>query len=82
MSKTEAEKELKITKESFKDFVQRYEKNPQKAHKDLDQCEIVDPDEHVDEEVSTFSTAATSQPWKSTELHNRHPGIRFDCHLD
>ena len=40
MSTTEAEEELWITKESFKDFTQRYEKNPQKVHKDLNHCEI------------------------------------------
>ena len=54
MSKTEAEEELKITKASFKDFMQRYDQDPQNVHKDLNQCEIdslkhVDPDAHVDE---------------------------------
>ena len=39
MSKPEAEEKLKIIKESFRDM-QRYEKNPQKVHKDLNQCEI------------------------------------------
>ena len=33
MSKTEAGEELKITKTSFKEFMQRYEQDPQNAHK-------------------------------------------------
>ena len=53
--------ELKIAKESFKDY------------KNLNQCETDSL-----RRSSTFATAATSHTWKSTELRNRHPGIRFD----
>ena len=53
---TEAEEELKNIKESFKDFMRRYEQDPQNVHQDLNQSEIdslkhVDPDVHVEEEV-------------------------------
>ena len=56
MSKTEAEEELKTTKESDKDFTQKHEQDP---HPDLNQCEIdslkhVDPDAHVEEEAFCF----------------------------
>ena len=66
MVKTEAEEELKITKASFKDFMQRYEQDPQNLHKGLKQCEIdflkhFDPDLRVDEEVF-YSRRRSNKP--------------------
>ena len=84
MSKTEAEEEIKTTKASFKDFVQRCEQDPQNVHKDLNQCEIdslklVDPDAHVDEEV-LYSRHRSNKP-SMAEYRDAQPASGYPTRL-
>ena len=55
MAKKDAEEELKETKKNFTHFMKEYNRNPQRAHPELTECERaslahVDPDVNLEEE--------------------------------
>ena len=63
MSKANAAKELDEIKQAFTEFMERYHKDPKKAHKDLTDCELrslahVNPDKNIEEDEFYFEHAS------------------------
>ena len=59
MTKKDAEEELKETKRNFTRFMEKYDRDPERAHPELTECKRaslahVDPDVNLEEEEFYF----------------------------
>ena len=82
----DAEKELAETKANLLRFMNKYNKDPRRAHPKLTECERaslahVDPDVNLGEEETSL-IEENVPPWTSTSKRNQDPAIRLSFHLD
>ena len=87
MSKKDAEEELTETKRNFLRFMEKYNKDPRRAHPKLTECERaslahVDPDVNLREEEFYFRLEENVPPWTSTGMHSQHPVFLLSFRLD
>ena len=86
MSKKDAEEELVETKKNFLRFMEKYNKDPRRAHPKLTECERASGTSilmSISEKKSSISAIEENvPPWTSTGRHSQCPDILLSFHLD
>ena len=84
MSKKDSEEDLTETKRNFLRLMEKYNKDPRRAHPKLTECERATLILMSISEKKSFTSAIEENvpPWTSTGMHSQHPDILLSFRLD